>query len=520
MNNQEYWERRKAQQMYEDMESAEKIARQLTRLYLRASKDIQEHARQIFSKYQSKHGLSRKEAELLLKTVRDPTDIRMLLDMLKQDPKNKELIKEIESQAYGARLGHLNNLYNQLDTIAMAIYAEQNKRFYAFLTKLAKKAYYNSIFDMQQYSGYGFRFKLLDQKNIERVLSSKWYGKNYSQNIWENTDKLAKSIKKEIILNLLTGRPLRDASLAIEKKFASGYGNARRLVRTESAYVCNQMQLQSYEACGIKKYIYVAILDLKTSLICRSLDKKRFPVAEAMPGQNYPPMHPWCRSTTIADMPDSWLREMKQSAIDPATGKRITVPGDMTYQQWYDKFVRGRAEVAETRHKNHSLDRRQYEKYKGVFGDEIPDSLEKFQNLKYTNTKEWERLKAAKQDQINQMDFHEMNGLVGKLGNKEVRSWYKAQIAKIDDKIPHQASLEQQARTAFTLRREIRENARALMADEKAKEKLPDRSQTTFESLVERKMQVYGLSLEEAYKDVIRSSQGSNKEYDRKAGIE
>ncbi|WP_269477769.1 minor capsid protein [Hominibacterium faecale] len=521
MNNQDYWERRKAQQMYEDMESAEKMARQLSRLYLQASRDIQEQARKIFEKYQSKHGMTKAEAEMLLKAVKDPGDINQLLDLLKKDPKNQDLIKEIESQAYGARIGHLNNLYNQLETVAMAIYAEQNKRFYALLTKLAKKAYYNSIFDMQQYSGYGFSFKVLDQKTIEKALSSRWHGQNYSERIWGNTQKLAKSIRKEIMLNLLTGRPLRDASLAIEKRFAAGYSEARRLVRTESAFICNHMQLQSYEASGIKKYIYLAILDLKTSAVCRSLDKKRFPVSEATPGKNYPPMHPWCRSTTLADMPDEWLRDMKQSAIDPSTGKRITVPGDMTYQQWYDKFVRGRTEAEERKHENRFIDKQQHEKYRGIFGDDIPESLEKFQRLKYNNPKEWERLKAAKQERLNQLDFSQMDALIGKLGNKEVRSWYKAHDEKIPSLIDKSLPLEQQARQACELRRTYKKQARDLMKDQEARKLLDmKRPIQTFEDILNHKRQKYGLEGEEACKDIIRSSTTTNKEYDRKAGVD
>ena len=34
------------------------------------------------------------------------------------------------------------------------------------------------------------------------------------------------------------------------------------------------------------------------------------------------------------------LAKMKQSAIDTATGKRITVPGDMTYKEWYKQYVK------------------------------------------------------------------------------------------------------------------------------------------------------------------------------------
>lgn len=245
----------------------------------------------------------------------------------------------LESQAYKARIDNMANLFGQLDSIILPMISEERKRQALLYEKLAEEAYYKSIFDIQQYTGYGFNFKALDKKNIEKVLNTNWSGKNFSQRIWDNTNDLAKAVKEEILLNLLTGRPLKKAQDSINNRFQTGASNARRLVRTESCYVCNQLHLKGYEACGVEKYIYLAILDLKTSQVCRSLDKKRFPVSEAQAGKNFPPMHPYCRSTTIADIPDELLKKLKQSAVDPATGERITVPGDMTYKEWYEKYV-------------------------------------------------------------------------------------------------------------------------------------------------------------------------------------
>ena len=64
----------------------------------------------------------------------------------------------------------------------------------------------------------------------------------------------------------------------------------------------DQMEMKSYEAARIEKYRYLATLDLRTSKICASLDGKLFLVSEQYPGKNCPPMHPWCRSTTVAEI--------------------------------------------------------------------------------------------------------------------------------------------------------------------------------------------------------------------------
>lgn len=522
VNNLNYWERRSAQQMYEYMEDAEKTARELGQAYQKLSIWVQREAEKIFQKFQGKYGLTQKEAEILLKQLKYPADIEELKRLLKQDPKNVDLLKELESQVYGARINNLSNLQAQLDTLVLSMFSAEQKRTQTLYKQIAKEAYYKSIFNIQQYVGYNFEFKTLDEKIVRKVLQSKWYGKNYSTRIWNNTHALAKALKEELLISLLTGRPLKDAQEAINDKFAAGYDNARRLVRTESCSVANQMQLESYKACGVKKYIYVAILDLKTSKICKALDKKRFLIEDAVPGKNYPPMHPWCRSTTIADMPNEWLHKMKQSAIDPSTGKRITVPGDMAYQEWYDKYVAGKdiLEADSRVRNNQSLDKTQHEKYRGIFGDEIPDNLDKFKDLKYNNSEKWRRLKVIKQERLNEMDFADMKGLVGKLGDLEARSWYKAHDKRIPELIDKSLSLEGQARQACNLRNQHRTQTRDLMKDQKKRAQLDiDEPNKSFEQLLKAKMSK-GLSREDVYKAIIKSATKTRKSVDEKYGLE
>ena len=109
-----------------------------------------------------------------------------------------------------------------------------------------------------------------------------------------------------------------------------------------------QMKLAAMKTQGVKKYIYCAILDLRTSSICRELDKKVFPVEGSMPGDPehaLPPMHPYCRSTILEWIPPALLKKLKQKAYNPVTGETMEVPGDMTYNEWYKRYVAGRTEA-------------------------------------------------------------------------------------------------------------------------------------------------------------------------------
>jgi len=69
----------------------------------------------------------------------------------------------------------------------------------------------------------------------------------------------------------------------------------------------------------------------------------------------------------------------------------------MTYEQWYDKYIGGNQEalLEEKKWKNRHADKKQYERYKKVLGEDLGvKSLDDFQNLKYNDAERWEEVKS------------------------------------------------------------------------------------------------------------------------------
>jgi len=349
MRNDKYWATRAAKLMYGFMDDAEAEADSVSKIYERASGWLSIEAEEIFERFRMKHGLSEKEARRLLRKIRDKEDLQELMRKLEagdySEMGKQELIRILEAPAYRARLERLQQLQNQISLIMRDVYQQELQRTTQFYTDLANEAYYRSMFEVQQRAGYGFSFNHLDNKTVARILKSKWSGKNYSNRIWKNTAALADTVKEEVLINFITGRTDREAAEVIRNKFASGAMEARRLIRTESAFVSGEVTARAYKEAEIEKYRYVAILDLKTSEICRELDGQEFALKDKKVGTNYPPMHPWCRSTTIAAPTAEELAKMKRRARDPITGKTYLVPASMTYKEWYDKFVKGKPEA-------------------------------------------------------------------------------------------------------------------------------------------------------------------------------
>lgn len=522
-----YWEKRKAQRMWEHMEKAEDAADQIKQNYWRASGYINNQLDQIYDRYKSKHGLSDTEARNLLNQMLDSSSIEELKMKLKQagnSREKRELLKVLEAPAYSARIQRFEALQQEIDALMKEQYRIERERSTRHYASLSEDAYYKSIYDVQKDAGYAFSFTHVSPDQIDKVLNSKWSGANYSARIWNNTNALAKELKQELLFNLITGRSEQETARIISNKFDTGAMEARRLVRTESCYIANEMEAQSYEECGIDRYIFVATLDSRTSEQCRSLDMKDFPVAKRSPGENCPPMHPWCRSTTIASVDANSLAEMKRRARDPETGKTYTVPTDMNYSAWHEKYVENQPSKvnAEKALKNRKTDRKQYQKYKSLFRDEEDfKSFENFKKMKYNDSERWDSFKKGKQEKLNSMDFSEMQDLVQTLGDKETRLWYKAHDEKIPSIIDSSLSLEEQARKACELRNTYRTQARELMSNQQARMELDiEAPNKSFDELVESKMKRKGLTREQAIRDIYDTATKTNKKVNKMLGLE
>lgn len=390
-----YWENRQAQIMYEQMEDAEKVARELADIYAKATRELNYQIGEIFDRFTDKHNLTEDEARRLLGMMKDPADIATLQEALAKDPKNAALLAELESPAYRARIERLENLQNEIDRMMQEIYGQEKSATSEHYANVFHNSYYRNIYEIQRAAGFQFSFSAVDPYMLNQMLAMEWAGGNYSSRIWNNTEALAKELKEQLVLGYLTGKPEADMAAEIANKFGVANYKARRLVRTESNFQASMADLASYEESEVENYIIVAILDLKTSEICQEMDGKSFPVKDAKVGVNINPFHPFCRTTTVADL-SKWFPNPERRVRDPVTGKVKTISAKTTYKEWYQQNVANnpKAQAAEKAVKNWSADTKQYEAYKKLIEKKhIGKTLADFQEMKYTKPEFYDMLK-------------------------------------------------------------------------------------------------------------------------------
>lgn len=351
MSDNNYWEKRAVDLEKLSQDRADVDIMHVNKLFDGAVDIVEKQIEEIFDKYTRDSGISQDAALRLLNEKQTETMRRNLMTALAQcqeEVARQAILARLNAPAYAARISRLEALKDLIHAQAYKVGSAAHYRLTDRLIDTYEQSYYRSIYDQQRRTETGFDFTKLADRDVQAAIATNWAGSNYSDRIWKNTKKLAQSLEEVITQGLMTGQSIRDMELALEARVVSERYKINRIIRTEVNHCCNQGTLMSYKAAGTRRYIFLATLDMRTSSICRSLDKDVFFVSKAEVGVNFPPMHPNCRSTTMA-YPEDGIFPKERTARDSETNKNIHVPFDMSYAQWYRKYVLEKKDVDNTK---------------------------------------------------------------------------------------------------------------------------------------------------------------------------
>lgn len=350
LKSHDYWEKRALNMALLTHHRADKTVAMVCRNYDQAQKNIIAQIEKIFARYVNNNEALNAEKALQLLSQKQTAEYRQALTELYHsttDPKiRNELRARLEAPAYANRISGLQAVRDGIYADCLLLSLPEAKLVTSRLLDTLEQSYYRQTFEIQKGIKTYYDFKKLSNRQMQAIIAQKWEGKNYSGRIWNNNKKFARAVENTVAAGILSGQSFNDMSdrllhvIGMTEKEGAKY-NAARLIRTECNRVATQGQILGYKTAEIEYYIYLATLDMRTSDICISLDLKKFPLSEAQEGNNLPPMHPNCRSTTMPDIDLSVLSRIWRSARDPQTGKTINVPPTMNYAEWYEKYVKG-----------------------------------------------------------------------------------------------------------------------------------------------------------------------------------
>ena len=129
---------------------------------------------------------------------------------------------------------------------------------------------------------------------------------------------------------IINGENSRIVSQKLAQRMGVDFSHAQRLIRTEQSRVLNQAHADRIQKEGIKKYRFVAIHDDRTCGRCLKKNGKSFAFKDRKVGLNFPPLHPHCRCTIIADMePDDDGKDWLDNLLDEWKAGKLTPRGEL-----------------------------------------------------------------------------------------------------------------------------------------------------------------------------------------------
>lgn len=408
MKNKDYWEAREKERLdILDISIDEQIAT-IKRVMDETINKIENDIYKLYEKYGTDNEMSYQEALFYLsddERKEFQKDLKYYIETFKDNTKAKIYKDELQALSTRARVKRLQVLQTNIRIQATELEKLLQDKLPSVFDAIYQDSYFYNLYSQNLYTNnLGIRFDIPSPNVVKELLTRPWSGKNYSEKVWNTTNNFTYKLDSVVTGGLIRGehpniiaKNLRDAIVGKNGKGGKLY-EYKRLVRTEAAFIAEQATKNSYKDNNIKKYEYLATLDLRTSIICQELDGKEFELDKAVTGVNYPPMHAHCRSTTIPVI--KWNDENdeleQRISRDPMTGRNSYIDY-IDYSDWkdeqYSKYGKDKITAEEKKIRNRASDKKQYAQYKKELGDLAPETFEEYQEIKYNNKEEWDTLK-------------------------------------------------------------------------------------------------------------------------------
>ena len=289
-----YWQKRSDDIMrYIDSTDIDMFA-ELQKIYAEESAKIQHDLFAFVTKYADDNKMSYSEALQRLRGV-DLSDYQANAEKYrKQAEKDPELLKRLNEQYASSKITRFDALNLEMTYKIGVMQGIVEKSFENYLKSTAKYAYKKVM---------GGNSGALNEPALKELINTPFNGYNYSEQIWGNTDNLAKDLREVLKRGFIRGDDVRSMAAELSKKYNVARARAQTLIRTDGTAIVNRSAIKRYEESGLEFYRISVHMDNRTTQICKRINRenKRYRIDEFETGVTAPPFHYNCRSAVIPD---------------------------------------------------------------------------------------------------------------------------------------------------------------------------------------------------------------------------
>ena len=301
LSNKSYWLKRSEELDKVAKMTEKEVMKKLSALYRDAFRSIEKEVNDFMMKYAVDHKLDYATVTQMLTPIdlAEYNEKIQELHAMYRDTKSEYIKIEIERLKARSKITRLRALQDAINVELCKVTHEYQMTLEDTLIGLFSDQYEKACELM------GVMAPGIPREAIKKIIEYPYAGKMFSDRIWDNKDALVKYIQQDLTVGIIRGDSIQKMARQLKKDLNVLYYQAERLVRTETNYAMNQAHLKGYKDSGVvEKYEFLAAHDKRTSKLCRDLDGEMFELSKAVVGENYPPMHPNCRSTVVPVLED------------------------------------------------------------------------------------------------------------------------------------------------------------------------------------------------------------------------
>ena len=301
LSNKSYWLKRSEELDKVATKVEKEVMKELSALYRDAFRSIEKEVNDFMMKYAVDHKLDYATVTQMLTPIdlAEYNEKIQELHAMYRDTKSEYIKIEIERLKARSKITRLRALQDAINVELCKVTHEYQMTLEDTLIGLFSDQYTKTCELM------GVMAPGIPREAIKKIIEYPYAGKMFSDRIWDNKDALVKYIQQDLTVGIIRGDSIQKMARQLKKDLNVLYYQAERLVRTETNYAMNQAHLKGYKDSGVvEKYEFLAAHDKRTSKLCRDLDGEMFELSKAVVGENYPPMHPNCRSTVVPVLED------------------------------------------------------------------------------------------------------------------------------------------------------------------------------------------------------------------------
>ena len=199
MKNSEYWKLRFAQLEESQNKLAEMSRSEIDRLYRQAVKEIEGKIDTWYRRLADNNGVSMAEARKMLSASELKEfkwDVHDYIKYGQENALNGQWVKQLENASAKFHISKYEALKIQTQQSLESLFAKQSGITSEAMKEIYQSGYYHTAFEIQKGFGISWDISGIDQNQLEKVITKPWAsdGKNFSERIWSNKQKLISEV--------------------------------------------------------------------------------------------------------------------------------------------------------------------------------------------------------------------------------------------------------------------------------------------------------------------------------------